>query len=145
MKVSLKRLNEGVHFSATNSEGNEVLIDGPPAVGGVGGGFRPMELVLVSVASCSVMDLIAILRKQKQDLKDVRIDVEGERDPVGDVKPFRKIHLRYRLYGDVQLSKAEKAAELAVRKYCSVAEMLKATVEIDYSIEILPAEAVSVV
>jgi len=137
MNISLKRLNDRVLFSAVNTEGNEVLIDGPPGIGGTGGGFRPMELVLASLATCSVMDLVEILRKQRQDLKDIQIDVQGDRPAEGDVKPFTRIHLHYRLFGDVQAGKAEKAVELAVRKYCSVAEMLRATVEIDYSFEIL--------
>ncbi len=140
MKVQLKRINDDVNFAALNSDGNEILIDGPPSIGGVQGGFRPMELVLASVGSCSVMDLVAILKKQRQDLKDIQINIEGERFDTGDVHPFKSIHLTYHLFGRVDDRKAGRAVELAVTKYCSVVEMLKASVDITYSYEIHQAD-----
>ncbi|MBD3750349.1 MAG: OsmC family protein [Sphingobacteriales bacterium] len=136
MKVELKRLNDAVHFEGTGSGNVKVHIDGSEAIGGQGLGVRPMELVLMAVGSCGVLDLLSILKKQRQEITDCTIEVNGERrQEIPTI--FTKIHILFRLKGTIDLEKAEKAAELAVRKYCSVHDMLAAGgVEINYSIEI---------
>jgi len=90
----------------------------------------------MAVGSCSALDLISILKKQRQQLNDVKIDVNGQRrDAVPNI--FTDIHITFTLKGTIDRSKAEKAAELAVKKYCSVHDMLAAGgVNITYSIEI---------
>ena len=135
MKVELSRLNDAVHFEGSAPSSTvKVHIDGSEAIGGQGLGVRPMELVLMALGSCSVLDLVSILKKQRQDLKDVSLSVEGERaDAVPPV--FTKIHITFTLTGDIEQEKAEKAAELAVKKYCSVHNMLSAGgVDITYSV-----------
>ena len=137
MKVELKRLNDAVYFEATGSATSvQVHIDGSPDIGGQGLGVRPMELVLMALGSCSVLDLVSILKKQRQDVKDISVSVEGVRaDKVPAV--FIRIHILFKITGDVDPLKAEKAAELAVKKYCSVHDMLAAGgVEITYSVSI---------
>ena len=137
MKVELKRLNDAVHFEGTGSATPvKVHIDGSPNIGGQGLGVRPMELVLMALGSCGVLDLVCILKKQRQDVKDISVSVEGERaDRVPAV--FTRIHILFKITGDVDQTKAEKAAELAVKKYCSVQDMLAAGgVEITYSVSI---------
>ncbi|WP_423147652.1 OsmC family protein [Rubrolithibacter danxiaensis] len=136
MKVELKRLNDAVHFEASGSGSVKVHIDGSPEIGGQGLGVRPMELVLAALASCSSLDLVSILKKQRQEVKDFTVSAQGDRaDKIPAV--FTKIHLDFKLSGDIDQAKAEKAAELAVKKYCSVHDMLAAGgVEITYSISI---------
>ena len=99
-------------------------------------GVRPMELVLMALGSCSSFDLLSILKKQRQEVADVSVSVEGERkDAVPAV--FTKIHMTFNITGNVDAAKVEKAAELAVKKYCSVHDMLVAGgVEITYSLNI---------
>lgn len=138
MKVELKRVNDAVHFEASApSTTVKVHIDGSPEIGGMGLGVRPMEMILMALASCSSLDLVSILKKQKQDLKDFSVRVEGERrEQIPTV--FTKIHMYFILTGEIDPAKAERAAELAVKKYCSVYDMLSAGgVEINYSIEIV--------
>lgn len=138
MKVELNRVNNLVHYEATApSSAVKVHIDGSPAMGGKELGVRPMELVLMALGSCSVLDLISILEKQRQIIDDVKIEVTGNRrDTIPNV--FTDIHIQFYLFGkDIDLEKAKKAAELAVKKYCSVHDMLEAGgIEITYSIEI---------
>lgn len=136
MKVELKRVNDAVHFEAAGSESVKVHIDGSEAIGGQGLGVRPMELVLMALGSCSSFDLLSILKKQRQEVADVSVSVEGERkDAVPAV--FTKIHMTFNIIGNVDAAKVEKAAELAVKKYCSVHDMLVAGgVEITYSLNI---------
>lgn len=137
MNVELKRVNDAVHFEATGSESIKVHIDGSPAIGGQGLGVRPMELVLMALGSCSSLDLISILKKQRQEITDLSVSIEGERrETIPSV--FTKIHMTFNIAGEVDLAKAEKAAELAVKKYCSVHDMLAAGgVEITYSVNIV--------
>ena len=66
MKVQLKRLNDNYLMEAQNSDGNRVLLDANPSIGGSGAGIRPMEGVLMSLAGCSSIDVISIMKKQKQ-------------------------------------------------------------------------------
>lgn len=139
MKVELKRVNNAVHFEASAPSSTvKVQIDGSPEIGGLGLGVRPMELVLMALASCSSLDLVNILKKQKQDIKDFSVSADAERrTEIPTI--FTKIHLSFVLKGDIHTEKAERAAELAVKKYCSVHDMLAAGgVEISYSININP-------
>lgn len=138
MKVELKRVNKASHYEATApSTAVKVNIDGSPAIGGQELGVRPMELVLMALGSCSVFDLGVILEKQRQTIDHINIEVTGNRrDAIPNV--FTDIHIKFLLYGqDIDITKAEKAAELAVKKYCSVHDMLAAGgVDVTYEIVI---------
>ena len=80
MKITLKRLDEAFHLQATNENGRSVDLDAAEAVGGSNKGMRPMQLLLAAAGHCSSIDLTMILKKQKQDLKDLEIEVTGERE-----------------------------------------------------------------
>ena len=138
MKINLKRVNQAVHFEGSSSSSDvKVHIDGSPEIGGEALGVRPMELVLMALGSCSVLDLISILKKQRQDVQDIAIEVSGNRtNAIPNI--FTDIHIKFLIQGNqVDKGKAEKAAELAVKKYCSVHDMLAAGgVEITYAVEI---------
>ena len=139
MKIELNRLNDAVHYESRGMTNVKVYIDGSPEIGGRASGVRASVLVLMALGSCSSLDLLQILKKQRQDVKDIAISVEGERtDKIPAV--FTKIHMNFELIGSVDQAKAEKAAELAVKKYCSVHDMLAAGgVDITYSINIKEA------
>ncbi|MGO1671583.1 MAG: OsmC family protein [Sphingobacterium sp.] len=137
MKVHLNRKNQGVHFEASSELSEiKVNIDGPESIGGEGKGVRPMEMVLMALGSCSVFDLTTILQKQRQEIEDIQVEIEGtRREEIPNI--FTKIHMTFTLKGKIDLEKAQRAAELAVKKYCSVHDMLAAGgVEISYSIRI---------
>lgn len=138
MKIQLQRKNEAVHFEGLSPLADvKVNIDGSEAIGGEGKGVRPMELVLMALGSCSVFDLCSILKKQRQTVDDITVEVEGKRrDEVPNI--FTHIHITFTLKGQIDEVKASKAAELAVKKYCSVHDMLAAGgVEISYSLKFL--------
>jgi putative redox protein len=141
MQVELQRVNDKVHFQAKNPDGNTIEIDGSERVGGEGAGFRPMQLILAGIASCSSMDLVPILAKQRQLLDDLRIIVSGER-PDTVPSPFSSITLRFELFGEIDEEKARRAVELSVEKYCSVAEMLKQSVDISWEVAVNPEHVV---
>lgn len=136
MDVNLKLANKAVHFEGSSSSSEvKVHIDGSPEIGGEALGVRPMELVLMALGSCSVLDLISILKKQRQDVQDIQVEISGNRTDVIP-KVFTDIHIKFLIKGNqISLEKAEKAAELAVKKYCSVHDMLASGgVEITYEI-----------
>ena len=128
MKIQLVQKGP-VRFEASNASGASIVIDGPADMGGENAGLRPMETLLSALAGCSSIDVIHILKKQRQELERLEIEVEGERaDAVPAV--FTKIHLRFTAYGKLDLGKVQKAVELSMEKYCSVSRMLAPTVEI---------------
>jgi|SRR5690606_29692462 len=144
MKIHLQRKNEAVHFESSSELSDvKVHIDGSESIGGEGKGVRPMELVLMALGSCSVFDLANILKKQRQTIEDIQVDVEGKRrEEIPNI--FTHIHITFTLKGQLEEEKVHKAAELAVKKYCSVHDMLAAGgVEITYSLKFLQADKIN--
>jgi putative redox protein len=136
MKIQLKRLNDAVHFEGSNADGNSIHIDGSPDVGGEGKGVRPMQLLLMSLAGCSSIDVVSLLKKMRQPPEDVRVEVTGERAMNEVPAVFKKIHMHFILKGDLDEVKVKKAIGMSVDKYCSVARMLEKTAEISWGFEI---------
>ena len=101
MKIALQRANDAVHFIGNSDSANvKIHIDGSPEIGGEGLGVRPMELVLMALGSCSALDFVSILKKQRQQLDDFRITVEGKRrEEIPHV--FTAIHIGFQLWGPV--------------------------------------------
>jgi putative redox protein len=131
MKVILDQIG-AVAFEAKAGEAS-LVIDGSPDIGGQGRGMRPMEALLAAVASCSAMDVVHILRKQKEPLEHLRIEIEGERAKDVVPSPFVRMHLRFIARGPVDEHKLERAVSLAVEKYCSVRATL-GDVEVTWSV-----------
>lgn len=96
-----------------------------------------MQLLLVAAASCSSIDIISILKKQKQPLKDIKITVQGEREKDKVPSLFTDIHIHYKLFGDLNEDKVKRAINLSIEKYCSVSKTLEVTAKITTSYEII--------
>lgn len=128
LKIRLEQTGP-VKFAVSNDSGAKSVIDGPADMGGENAGLRPMETLLSALAGCSSMDVIHILKKQRQELDKLEVEVVGDRaDAVPAV--FTKIHLRFLAHGKLDAAKVAKAVELSMEKYCSVSKMLQPTVEI---------------
>lgn len=136
MKVTLKRLNSDYHMEAKNESENVIEMDGSPKIGGQNLGARPMEVLLMSLAGCSSIDVISILKKMKQEVTDYHVEVEADRE--ADVVPslFTKIHMKYILKGTLNEDKVKRAIQLSAEKYCSVSKILEPTAEITWSYEL---------
>jgi putative redox protein len=134
MKITLDRVNENFHFQLKNERGHIVNVDARPDFGGNDMGPSPMELVLMSVASCSGIDMISILKKQRQEITTFKAEVEGERVQVGEAKPFKNIYVTFFLEGTINEEKAQRAAQLSFEKYCSVAKTVEPTATIHYKV-----------
>lgn len=134
MKITLNRVNDNFHFELKNERGHIVNLDSRPEFGGDDKGPSPMELVLMGVAGCSAIDMISILKKQRQEITSFKAEVEGERVHVGEAKPFKNIYLVFYLEGNIKDDKAAKAAQLSFDKYCSVSKTLEPTATIHYKV-----------
>lgn len=125
MRVTLRTVG-AVALEATAAEsGGQVVIDGKPDIGGQGRGMRPMEALLSALASCAAMDVLFILRKQRQPVEGLRIEADAER--VDEVPArLRSVHLRFVVVGKgLHDGKVQRAVRLSVDKYCSVAASLR--------------------
>ncbi len=137
MKITLKRLNDAYHLEAVNEEGCKIEMDGSPAIGGSNLGMRPMQLLLAAAGSCSTIDIISILKKQKQELKDLEVEVTAEREKDKMPSLFTDVHVHYKLTGDLDDIKVNRAVDLSFNKYCSVVKILEKTANVSSSYEII--------
>lgn len=137
MKVNIKRVDKDFHMQAFGSANVAINIDAGEATGGHNLGARPMELVLMALGSCSSIDIISILRKQKMEIDDYSVEIEAKRREKEIPAIFEEIHLLFKLSGNLDEEKVKRAIELSVEKYCSVYEMLKDVAKITYSYEII--------
>lgn len=126
---------EGDTFIGKSDSGHNVVFD----TGSGGAAPSPMEMVLMSVGCCSSVDVVSILKKSRQDVTAARVELSGERAETAP-RVFKKINLHFVVTGnDVSEKHVERAVKLSAEKYCSVALMLEASVEITHSFEVLAA------
>jgi len=134
MKIYLKQIDK--HSLVARGESNHwVTIDDKPDAGH-GAGSSPMELMLMSIASCTAMDVISILKKRRAKLYDLEIEIDGERR---DEHPrfYTDIHIKYLLRGKgLKVKDVERAINLSEEKYCSAIGMVKNTTNISSEYQI---------
>lgn len=136
MKVTVQKLDKEQHMEAANEEGGLIRMDGRNQIGGLEGGFSPMQLLLAGIGGCSAIDIIDILEKQRQNLQNLRVEVEGDKQKNGTYSEFKTINLHFVLEGDLDPAKVERAIDLSINKYCSVSKALEKGSKITHSYEI---------
>lgn len=134
MKITLNRVNDAFHFKLKNERGHIIEVDNKAEFGGNDMGASPMELLLMGVAGCSAIDMISILKKQRQEITSFNAEVKGERVLIGEAKPFKEIDVIFYLEGNINPEKAQRAAQLSFEKYCSVSKTLEPTATIKYKV-----------
>ena len=139
MQVELVRIDNAFHFEAQGTSGVPVQIDAAEDIGGHNLGARPMELLLMGLGGCTAIDVLLIMKKQRQIVEDLQISVSGEREKVEGTQmtPFRKINIHFKFKGNIQEEKAQKAIEMSMEKYCSATAQFSSSAEITHSFEIL--------
>lgn len=117
--------------------GHALVMDGAPDIGGRNIGPRPTELVLVGLGGCTSIDVMMILQKQRQLVRDCIVEVTAERAE-NHPKVFTKIHVHFIVKGVGLDPKAvERAVNLSANKYCSISHMLNKTATITHDFEIV--------
>ncbi len=125
MKIHLHRTPDHLHTVATDEKGNEVLIYLPESAGGGATGIRPMQLLIMGMGGCTAVDVLTILKKQRQQVDDFSIDIEAGREPGKEPSMWQNAHLIFTFAGNVDKAKAEHAVRLSLEKYCSASETLR--------------------
>ncbi len=125
-------------FEGTSGTGHSVTMDGAPEYGGENKGPRPMEMLLLGLGGCSAFDVVLILKKSRQAIEDVEVEIEAERAE-SEPKVFTRIHVHFIVKGkDLNENRVERAVQLSAEKYCSASIMLGKTAEITHDFEIIP-------
>ncbi|RFM29418.1 OsmC family protein [Deminuibacter soli] len=123
--MELVRTSGDYGLTATDANQHQLKIDIPVDQGGEGTGFRPMQILLAGLGGCSAVDVVSILKKQKQDLENLSIKIDGEREPGKEPSLWQTLHIIFEMTGPVDPIKAHRAVQLSIDKYCSVAETLR--------------------
>lgn len=140
-RIELVRLEGDYGFEAHDQNGHAVRMDSSPESGGQNFGVRPMQMLLMGLAGCSAIDVISILKKQRQNITSYKMVVDGEREPNVEPSLWTDIKIEFHIYGEVDLDKAKKAADLSIGKYCSVAAtLMKAGADIKWDVLVHPSE-----
>ena len=136
MKATIKWL-DGVSFEGVSESGHSVVMDGAPESGGKNLGMRPMEMLLLGLGGCTSYDVVTILKKSRQDVKDCSAEITTERAE-NIPKVFTKIHIHFILEGsNLDVSVVERAINLSATKYCSASIMLEKSVIITHDFKII--------
>ena len=125
VRIELNRVNGDFGFEAKDATGHIVRMDTSPETGGEDFGVRPMQMLLMGLAGCSGIDIVSILKKQRQTITDYATSVEGHREHGKEPALWASVHLTIKLKGEIDPDKAKKACELSMEKYCSVAFTLR--------------------
>ncbi len=121
----------GMAFVAKVASGHDVRMDASESSGGTDTAARPVEILLSSLGGCTGMDVVSILRKMKTEPESFTIEIQDERAPEYP-KVITKIHLIYRVTGNVPKENLIKAIEMSLAKYCPIANTLGGVSEITY-------------
>lgn len=139
MKGTVKWV-DGAMFVGESGSGHTVVMDGPEDLGGRNLSLRPMEMLLLGTGGCAIYDVISMLKKSRQNVTDVRVELQAERaDAVPAV--FETINLHFVVTGfGVKEAQVKRAVELSAEKYCSASIMLaSAGVNVGHSYEVVEA------
>lgn len=128
-------------FTAWDSVGHSLVMDGSLAAGGEGTGWRPVELLLTGLAGCTGFDVVSILEKKREDVRGLEIVVEGT-PRAGDFPHYYEtIEVLYRVTGvGVKPASVARAVELSEEKYCSVRATLGPQCEVKTKFEVIEYE-----
>ena len=123
--VKVKRVQGDYGFEGSDANGHVVKLDTSAETGGMNFGVRPMQMLLLGLGGCSGIDVVSILKKQRQQVDDFTMTIEGEREKGKEPSLWETIHIAFELKGNIDPDKAQRACALSIDKYCSVAETLR--------------------
>lgn len=125
---------ENALFVGESGSGHTVTMDGAPDIGGRNLGARPMEMVLIGMGGCTAIDVVSMLKKQRQDIREIVVELAAER---ADDHPrvFTDVKLIYRVRGKgLNRALIERAVTLSDEKYCSATAMVRKSAKVTHEI-----------
>ncbi len=133
LKVNVKWVDL-MRLLASNENGHALVMDVSKEAGSLNQGPRPMELILMALGGCMMMDMVSILGKMRSNLKSLAMDISATRKEEYP-KVFNKITVTIHTAGAPK-EDVEKAFILSKEKYCSVYAMLNPVVDIEYILKV---------
>ena len=128
---------DGMLMVGKSHSGHSITMDGPTEIGGENLGVRPMEMLLLGVAGCTMIDVVTTLKKMRQDLSHCETKLSAQRAN-DHPKVFTNIHIHFIVKGkNLDSKKVDKAITLSAEKYCSASIMLGKTAKITHDFEVL--------
>ncbi|HYF33562.1 MAG TPA: OsmC family protein [Chitinophagaceae bacterium] len=125
LRIEIDRVEGDFGFEARDAYGHTARLDTSPETGGQNFGIRPMQMVLMALGGCSGIDVVSILKKQRQTITRYHMIIEGEREKGKEPSLWTIIQMTFELDGTIEPEKARRACQLSIEKYCSVAETLR--------------------
>ena len=135
-QVSVTWQHEDLLLEAENDTGNTIVLDSSVSVGGKNRGARPLQLMLISLAGCTSMDVLSILQKKREPVQDLEVIVTAEQAE-SHPKVFTSMHIEYVITGDVSEKAVQRAIELSENIYCPAQAMLRPAAAITSSYRII--------
>lgn len=123
--IEINRVNGDFGFEANDTNGHTIRLDTSDETGGNNFGVRPMQSLLMGLGGCSGIDIVSILKKQRQTADEFSMKINGEREKGKEPSLWETVHIEFILKGNIDQDKAERACSLSINKYCSVAETLR--------------------
>lgn len=131
------KYTDGMQFVGEAGSGHAIVMDTDAGFGGANTGLRPTELLLIGVGGCSGMDIVSVLRKKKQKLTGLEVNVDGKKAETYPQK-FTDINIEFIVTGKGLSEEAVKRAiDLSMEKYCSVKATLEGSAKITFSYKIV--------
>ena len=135
-KAKITYVNK-MQFVGEADSGHAIVMDADPESGGKNTGLRPMELLLVGIGGCSGMDIVSILKKKKQTISGLEINVNGQKAESYPQK-FTGIDIEFIIKGkNISEEAVKRAVQLSMEKYCSVKASLEGSANINYAYKII--------
>ena len=125
IEINVNRVEGDFGFEAVSDNGHTVKMDTSPESGGSNFGIRPMQVLLMGMGGCSGIDIVMILKKQRQSIDSFSMKIEGEREKGKEPSLWENVKVVFELTGNIDPDKAQRACELSMKKYCSVTETLR--------------------
>src|ERR1700759_1333522 len=125
IRIELDRVSGDFGFEAKDAYGHTVRLDSSPESGGADFGVRPMQMLLMGLGGCSGIDIVSILKKQRQTIEAFHMTIDGEREKGKEPALWETVRVHFELKGPIDPEKAKKACMLSMDKYCSVAFTLR--------------------
>ena len=125
---------DGALLVAEGGSGHTITMDGAPDIGGRNLASRPMEVLLMGMGGCTAIDVVSMLKKQRQDIDGVEVAMTAER-ATDYPKVYVDVKLVYTVRGR-KLNRAlvERAVSLSDEKYCSATAMFKKTAKVTHEV-----------
>ena len=125
VSIELTRVAGDFGFEAKDANGHVVRLDGNHGPEQDNFGVRPMQMLLMGLGGCSGIDIVSILKKQRQTVIGFNMKIEGDREAGVEPSLWQNVKIIFELQGDIDFDKARKACALSMDKYCSVADTLR--------------------